>query len=70
MLGEVPVAFVTVAEHSGWTGPALAEHCAELLSGPRRPREVRVVHDLPRSTLDKVAKAQLRALLAEESPGA
>jgi crotonobetaine/carnitine-CoA ligase len=67
MLGEVPVAFVTVAPHSTWTGQALAEHCAALLSGPRRPREVRVVDDLPRSTLDKVAKAQLRALLVEES---
>src|SRR6185503_17446069 len=63
MLGEVPVAFVTVAEHSVWTGPALEEHCAALLTGPRRPREVRVVEDLPRSTLDKVAKARLRALL-------
>ena len=70
MLGEVPVAFVTVAEHSVWTGPALAEHCAALLTGPRRPREVRVVEDLPRSTLDKVAKARLRALLVEESAGA
>lgn len=67
MLGEVPVAFVTVAEQSPWTGPALAEHCATLLTGPRRPREVRVVADLPRSTLDKVAKARLRALLIEES---
>jgi crotonobetaine/carnitine-CoA ligase len=70
MLGEVPVAFVTVAEHSVWTGPALEEHCAALLTGPRRPREVRVVDDLPRSTLDKVAKARLRALLVEESAGA
>jgi crotonobetaine/carnitine-CoA ligase len=70
MLGEVPVAFVTVAEQSSWTGAALTEHCATLLTGPRRPREVRVVDDLPRSTLDKVAKARLRALLEEESAGA
>ena len=70
MLGEVPIAFVTVAEQSAWTGTTLAEHCATLLSGPRRPREVRVVDDLPRSTLDKVAKARLRALLVEESAGA
>jgi crotonobetaine/carnitine-CoA ligase len=69
MLGEVPVAFVTVTEHSVWTGPTLAEHCAALLTGPRRPREVRVVDDLPRSTLDKIAKARLRALLVEESAG-
>jgi crotonobetaine/carnitine-CoA ligase len=67
MLGEVPVAFVTVAPHSTWTDASLAEHCAGLLVGPRRPREVRVVDDLPRSTLDKVAKARLRALLVEES---
>ncbi len=70
MLGEVPVAFVTVAEQSSWTGAALTEHCATLLTGPRRPREVRVVDDLPRSTLDKVAKARLRALFEEESAGA
>jgi crotonobetaine/carnitine-CoA ligase len=70
MLGEVPVAFVTVAEQSSWTGSALTEHCATLLTGPRRPREIRVVDDLPRSTLDKVAKARLRALLEEESAGA
>jgi hypothetical protein len=28
---------------------------------------VRIVDDLPRSTLDKVAKARLRALFVEES---
>jgi carnitine-CoA ligase len=43
------------------------EHCGTLLIEPRRPRKVRVVDDLPRSTLDKVAKARLRALLEEES---
>jgi crotonobetaine/carnitine-CoA ligase len=67
MLGEVPIAFVTVAAHSPWTDASLAEHCAALLTGPRRPHEVRIVDDLPRSTLDKVAKARLRALFVEES---
>ena len=69
MLGEVPVAFVTIAPQSIWTDASLAEHFASLLAGPRRPREVRVVDDLPRSTLDKVAKARLRAMLVEESAG-
>jgi crotonobetaine/carnitine-CoA ligase len=69
MLGEVPVAFVTLAPQSEWTGATLAEHCAALLTGPRRPRAVRVVDDLPRSTLDKIAKARLRALLVEEDVG-
>ena len=52
-----------------WTGPELAEHCAALLSGPRRPARSAsstTCHDRP----DKVAKAQLRALLVEESAGA
>jgi hypothetical protein len=30
---------------------------------------VRVIDDLPRSTLDKIAKARLRALLVEEDVG-
>lgn len=67
MLGEVPVAFVTVAPGSGWTDASLTDHCAAVLSGPRRPREVHVVADLPRSTLDKVAKARLRARLSGEA---
>jgi crotonobetaine/carnitine-CoA ligase len=38
-----------------------------MLAGFKRPREVRVVDELPRSTLDKVAKARLRELLVAES---
>jgi len=66
MLGEVPVAFVTLTHPAAWTGAGIMARCAELLPGARRPREVRVVDDLPRSTLDKVAKARLRTLLATE----
>lgn len=67
MLGEVPVAFVTVRPDASVTPAALTERCAELLADFKRPREVRIVADLPRSTLDKVAKAQLRDLLAQEA---
>ena len=45
----------------------LTERCATMLAGFKRPREVRVVDELPRSTLDKVAKARLRELLVAES---
>jgi crotonobetaine/carnitine-CoA ligase len=67
MLGEVPVAFVTTAPGASWTTSTLTQRCAEMLAGPRRPREVRVVDALPRSTLDKVAKARLRTVLLQEA---
>jgi carnitine-CoA ligase len=56
MLGDVPVAFVV--------GPATPEAidaaCAASLPPFKRPREIRIVDELPRATLGKVAKAQLR----------
>ena len=69
MLDEVPVAFVLAA-----AGAAPADElarrvvaaCAARLADFKRPREVRVVAALPRSTLDKIAKAELRRQLAAE----
>lgn len=65
MLEEVPVAFVIPAAGAD---AALDERvlaaCAGQLADFKRPHEVRLVDSLPRSTLEKVAKAQLRALLA------
>jgi carnitine-CoA ligase len=69
MLGEVPVAFVTLRDGAGVTREDLDRSCAELLAAVKRPREVRIVEELPRSTLDKVAKSRLRALLAAEVAG-
>jgi carnitine-CoA ligase len=66
MLGEVPVAFVTAAPGAVLSPDELTERCAAMLAHFKRPREVRVVAELPRSTLDKVAKARLRDLLAAE----
>ena len=74
MLDEVPVAFVrtvlaTAAERAA-LADAVTRACAASLAGFKVPREVRVVDELPRSTLEKIAKAQLRAQLAAEDAAA
>ncbi len=64
MLGEVPVAFVLA--DASYSASAARARCEDLLTDFKRPREIRVVDELPRSTLDKVAKAVLREQLVEE----
>jgi crotonobetaine/carnitine-CoA ligase len=66
MLGEVPVAFVLPADPGGIAPGPLEAACERELTPYKRPREIRVVDELPRSTLDKVAKAALRELLRQE----
>ena len=66
MLDEAPVAFVIPAAGA----PAELEAqifaaCGQALASFKQPHEVRLVDSLPRSTLEKVAKAELRALLVE-----
>ena len=68
MLDEVPVLFVRPIAELGEGGlPALHERllaaCTEQLASFKRPVEIRFVDDFPRSTLEKIAKAQLRELL-------
>ncbi|NJC71848.1 ATP-dependent acyl-CoA ligase [Planosporangium thailandense] len=70
MLGEVPVAFVVTHDGAEVTVGALAGRCSQMLADFKRPREVRIVDDLPRSTLNKVAKSRLRDLLSAEASGA
>jgi crotonobetaine/carnitine-CoA ligase len=68
MLDEVPVAFV-LPRAAGAPEPRLGERILELcrakLADFKVPREVRLVDELPRSTLEKVAKAALRRLVNE-----
>lgn len=67
MLGDVPVAFVipgTQIEPAGLLSD-IESTCARMLSDFKRPRQIHLVEDLPRSTLNKIAKARLRAWLAE-----
>ncbi len=74
MLDEVPVAFVLPADRAvigdearaALVESALAACRAELASF-KVPHEVRVVDELPRSTLEKIAKAELRSRLAAEA---
>ena len=43
--------------------------CTSVLAGFKQPREVRLVAELPRSTLEKIAKAELRRMLDAEPRG-
>ncbi|MGH1504095.1 MAG: AMP-binding protein [Acidimicrobiales bacterium] len=65
MLDEVPVAFVIpVADADRSALPAaVIDYCRRQLADFKVVRDVHVVDELPRSTLEKVAKAQLRARL-------
>lgn len=67
MLDEVPVAFVRPAPGAPDDLAArVAQACATQLADFKRPHEVRLVDDFPRSTLEKIAKAQLRQALQAE----
>lgn len=68
MLGEVPVVFVTASGDPAEAEAAIRQRCAAMLADFKRPREVFVIDDFPRSTLDKIAKAALRARVADRNP--
>ncbi len=67
MYDEVPVVFVLPMPGSTASPEALthaiAEACKSALANFKQPREIRIVDSLPRSTLEKIAKAELRKLL-------
>ena len=69
MLDEVPVLFVLPAAHAEID---LLERvraaCAVQLASFKQPHEMRIVKDFPRSTLEKIAKAELRRMLEDETP--
>jgi crotonobetaine/carnitine-CoA ligase len=67
MLDEVPVVFIIpqagVAKAPPGLSDSVMEACRNTLADFKRPREIRLVDTMPRSTLEKVAKAELRKLL-------
>lgn len=71
MLDEVPVAFVRTLIVDPVARQALLgtirEACASALADFKQPHHIRLIEDFPRSTLEKIAKAQLRAMLDDEA---
>lgn len=70
MLDEVPVAFILPnqpADDADELARRVGFACSESLATFKQPHEIRIVSALPRSTLEKVAKAELRAMLAHEA---
>jgi carnitine-CoA ligase len=67
MLDEVPVVFVIPAAGVERAPPDLHDKimsaCRSALADFKVPREIRFVDEMPRATLEKVAKAELRKLL-------
>ena len=67
MLDEVPVVFIIPLAGVERAPPDLHDHvmaaCRNSLADFKVPREIRFVDEMPRSTLEKVAKAELRKLL-------
>lgn len=60
MLDEIPIAFVTsTGDRPDLAGEVVAA-CSAKLASFKVPAEVRVVTEMPRSTLNKIAKAELR----------
>jgi crotonobetaine/carnitine-CoA ligase len=67
MLDEVPVAFVLPTQPTAaGLSERIAAACVAQLADFKRPHEIRVVDELPRVTLEKVAKAELRRRLEAE----
>lgn len=66
MLDEAPVAFVIPATEDDGLVERITEACAVSLAQFKRPHRVTLVDSLPRSTLAKVAKAELRAMANAE----
>ncbi len=67
MLDEVPVAFI-IPQGGVAAAPAdlqdkVMAACRAALADFKVPREIRLVDEMPRSTLEKVAKAELRKML-------
>jgi crotonobetaine/carnitine-CoA ligase len=67
MLDEVPVVFIIPADGVARAPKDLHDNvmaaCRKALADFKVPREIRLVDEMPRSTLEKVAKAELRKML-------
>jgi acyl-CoA synthetase (AMP-forming)/AMP-acid ligase II len=58
--GESVAAFVVREPGSAIDAAAVIEHCKQHLASYKKPKHVRFVDALPRTTVNKVSKAALR----------
>jgi len=67
---EVPIAFVVPADGvSDALADELMAWCHQRLSGPRRPQEIHIVDELPRTAVGKIQRFRLKAAQAEHKSG-
>lgn len=68
MLDEVPAAFIIAGDSADPVAlkADIEDACTKALADFKRPQEVRIVDEFPRSNLEKIAKAKLRDQLAKE----
>jgi len=66
--GEVPLAFVEIAEGHEFNESALRSHCRERLAGYKVPREIRGIEELPRNPTGKIMRRELTSGAAEDTP--
>ncbi len=64
MYGEVPIAYLIVAAPSEDLEARILMHCREQLAPYKIPRAFKIVDDLPRTALNKVAKSKLVEIAA------
>lgn len=64
--GEVPVAAIVLEEGQSVEPPAIREFLKDKIAPFKIPREFRVLEELPKNTLNKVLKNQLREMLQSE----
>jgi long-chain acyl-CoA synthetase len=60
LYGEAVAAFIELRPGARLSAEAVREHCRGLLAGYKKPRLVRFVERLPRNSLGKVLKTELR----------
>ena len=58
--GEAVAAFVVLRPGAALDADAITAHCRRNLAGYKRPRHIRFIDELPRTTVNKVAKTVLR----------
>ena len=63
--GEACAAFVVLRDGATTSAATLAEHCGARLARFKVPKTFTVVDELPRSSMGKVLKDDLRASVAE-----